>query len=59
VIEAALQRMLDDLDVKESAEERTAAILEIARDFSSRMSEEDRRNFTTDWLYDDETGLPR
>ena len=58
MIEAALQRMLDDIDVKESAEERTAAILEIARDFSSRMSEEERRNITSDWLYD-ETGLPR
>ncbi len=60
VIEEALERLLADLDYSPAAvEARTAALHAIVEDFQSRMTPADRDRLTTDWLYDDETGLPR
>ena len=60
VIEEALEKFLADLDYSpEAVEERAAHLLAIAADFRSRLTPEDRERLTPDWLYDDETGLPR
>lgn len=60
VIEEALTRFLADLEYSPAAiEARTADLLAIAEDFRARLTPEDRERLTTDWLYDDETGLPR
>jgi antitoxin VapB len=60
VIEEALTKFLADLDYSPAAvEARTADLLAIAADFQARLTPEDRERLTTDWLYDDETGLPQ
>ena len=60
VIEEALEKFLADLDYSpEAIEARTAALHAIVEDFQSRMTPADVDRLTTDWLYDDETGLPR
>ena len=56
VIETALSRLLADLD-RGSVQEREQALLEIAGDFQSRLTDEEQAQMTTDWLYDDQ-GLP-
>jgi antitoxin VapB len=59
VIEEALTKFLADLDYSpEAVEARTADLLAIAADFRARMVPGEGP-LSSDWLYDDETGLPR
>ena len=59
VIEEALEKLLADLDYSpEAVKARTEDLLAIAADFQARLTPEDRERMNTDWLYDDETGLP-
>ena len=60
VIEEALEKLLADLEHSPAAiKARTATLLAIVEDFQARLTPQDRERLTTDWLYDDETGLPR
>jgi hypothetical protein len=60
-IEEALELLLATLarNDDEEARVRTERILEVARQFDSLLTDEDRELLTTDWLYDEETGLPK
>ncbi len=59
IIEEALTKFLADLDDSPAAiEARAADLLAIAHDFQSRVRPGEEP-LSTDWLYDDETGLPR
>ena len=60
VIEEALTKFLEDLDYSPAAiEARTANLLAIAADFHARMVAAGDGPLSSDWLYDDETGLPK
>ncbi len=60
VIEEALTKFLSDLDYSpEAVEERAADLLAIAADFHARTVAAGDAPLSSDWLYDDETGLPR
>jgi len=58
VIEAALEKYLADLEHERRNVGLKEDIRAIVEDFQARMTPEDRERMTTDWLYDDETGLP-
>lgn len=63
VIEEALERLLRELG-SESEEERrarAARVTAIARAFDELLTDEDRERMRNhaDWLYDEETGLPK
>lgn len=57
-IEEALERLLADLEHERRQVGLKEDLMAIAADFQARMTPEDRERMTTDWLYDDETGLP-
>jgi antitoxin VapB len=60
VIEEALTRFLADLeDSPASIEARAADLLAMGADFHARMVAAGDGPLSSDWLYDDETGLPR
>jgi antitoxin VapB len=60
IVEEALTKFLADLDYSPTAiEARTADLLAIAQDFHARTAATDEGPLSADWLYDDETGLPR
>jgi len=60
VVEEALEKFLADLEYSPAAiEARTADILAIAADFHARMVAAGDGPLSSDWLYDDETGLPK
>jgi len=57
VLELALTKLLDDLPDEAGTAERRSAAERIAVDFSSRLTDEQRRRFSSHALYDDR-GLP-
>ena len=59
VIEEALEKFLADLGHERRQIGLKEDIMAIVEDFQARLTPEDRERMTTDWLYDDETGLPR
>ena len=59
VIEEALEKLLADLEHERRKVGLKEDIMAIVEDFQARLTPEDRERMTTDWLYDDETGLPR
>jgi len=58
VIEEALEKLLADLEHERRKVGLKEDIMAIAADFQARLTPQDRERLTTDWLYDDETGLP-
>ena len=58
VIEEALEKLLADLEHERRKVGLKEDIMAIVADFQARLTPEDRERMTTDWLYDDETGLP-
>ena len=58
VIEEALEKLLADLEHERRKVGLKEDIMAIVEDFQARLTPEDRERMTTDWLYDDETGLP-
>ena len=59
VVEEALRRYLDQLIHEESLEERRARTLAILDDMRARLSQmPGGLDLSTDFLYDEETGLP-
>jgi antitoxin VapB len=58
VIEEALEKLLADLEHERRKVGLKEDIRAIVDDFQARLTPEDRERMTTDWLYDDETGLP-
>ena len=58
VIEEALERFLADLEHERRKVGLKEDIMAIVEDFQARLTPEDRERMNTDWLYDDETGLP-
>lgn len=59
VVEEALVRLLADLENSPAATAaRVADLLATAADFRARM-DPGEEPLSSDWLYDDETGLPR
>jgi antitoxin VapB len=58
VIEEALERLLADLEHERRKVGLKEDIMAIVEDFQARLTPEDRARMNTDWLYDDETGLP-
>ena len=59
VIEEALERLLADLEQERRRIGLKADIMAIAADFQARMVAAGDGPLSSDWLYDDETGLPR
>lgn len=61
VIEEALEQLLATTGTPGQAAQpsKTERILAVAHEFDRLLTDEDRTSLTTDWLYDDETGLPR
>ena len=59
VIEEALERFLADLEHERRQVGLKADIMAIAADFKARMDAAGDGPLSSDWLYDDETGLPR
>ena len=60
VIEEALEKLLADLEYSPAAiEARKADLLALAADFHARTVAAGDGPLSSDWLYDDETGLPR
>ena len=58
VIEEALERLLADLEQEGRKVGLKEDVMAIVEDFQARLTPEDRERMNTDWLYDDETGLP-
>lgn len=58
VIEEALEKLLADLEHESRRVGLKEDLMAIAADFQARLTPEDRERMNTDWLYDDETGLP-
>jgi len=58
VIEEALERLLADLEHERRKVGLKKDIMAIVEDFQARLTPEDRERMNTDWLYDDDTGLP-
>jgi antitoxin VapB len=58
VIEEALERFLADLEHERRKVGLKEDIMAIVEDFQARLTPEDRERMNTEWLYDDETGLP-
>jgi antitoxin VapB len=58
VIEEALEKLLADLEHERRKVGLKEDIMAIVEDFQARLTPEDRERMNTDWLYDDETGLP-
>lgn len=58
VIEEALEKFLADLEHERRRVGLKDDLMAIAADFQARLTPEDRERMNTDWLYDDETGLP-
>ena len=59
VIEQALERLLADLEHERRSIGLKEDIMAIAADFQARMVAAGDGPLSSDWLYDDETGLPR
>lgn len=60
VIEEALTRFLAELEYSpEAIEARTVRLLAIAADFHARTVAAGDGPLSSDWLYDEETGLPQ
>ena len=59
VIEEALERLLADLEHERRQIGLKEDIMAIASDFKARMDAAGDGPLSSDWLYDDETGLPR
>ena len=59
VIEEALERLLADLERERRRVGLKEDLLAIAADFHARTVAAGDGPLSSDWLYDDETGLPR
>jgi len=59
VIEEALERLLADLEHERRKAGLKEDIMAIAADFQARTIAAGDGPLSSDWLYDDETGLPR
>lgn len=59
VIEEALERLLADLEHEKRKVGLKEDLMAIAADFQARTIAADDGPLSSDWLYDDETGLPR
>lgn len=59
VIEEALEKLLADLAHERRKVGLKEDIMAIAADFQARMVAAGDGPLSSDWLYDDETGLPR
>ena len=59
VIEEALERLLADLEHERRRVGLKEDLLAIAADFHARTVAAGDGPLSSDWLYDDETGLPR
>jgi antitoxin VapB len=58
VIEEALEKLLADLEHERGKVGLKEDIMAIAADFQARMAAAGDGPLSSDWLYDDETGLP-
>jgi antitoxin VapB len=59
VIEEALEKLLADLEHERRSVGLRADIMAIVEDFQARTAAAGDGPLSSDWLYDDETGLPR
>lgn len=59
VIEEALEKLLADLEHERRREGLVDDLMAIATDFQARAAAAGDGPLSSDWLYDDETGLPR
>jgi len=59
VIEEALERLLADLEHERRRVGLKEDLMAIAADFQARTVAAGDGPLSSDWLYDDETGLPR
>ena len=58
-LEDAVRRRIEEIERENDVESRTQRIMEIGRRTAALMTPEQKKLLHGDWLYDDETGLPR
>ncbi len=58
-VEDAVRRRLDELEHENDLEARVERIMAFGRRTAALMTPEQKKLLHGDWLYDEETGLPR